>query len=330
MNLKFLLFLSFIAAQNQCSSTPLHRIQNLKEAQKLIDDGADVNAKDKFGHTPLHTATSPEMVQLLIKNGADVNARNVFGDTPLHTKTSPEIVRLLIKNGADVNARNKVGATPLNYLSKELEKAELLIDNGADVNARDENDNTPLHRTNTSKIARYFIAKGADVNAKNVKGEKPLIMTYYKEFDNTTREESPLDSELIPSDNFPPAWYSIPFPSTTIPKYGNLTQKGRDLFFNLKAEFFNLDNSDHKLSTMIIKEMYIDYLNGNPLMLESFLLDTEPTSMPSFKEEIFTHEFITKVRNERRQRRQREQQEQQDFIREYPFARGTQRRDYAL
>ena len=52
------------------------RYGNIEAAKQAIDDGADVNAKDKRGKSPLHLAAywgGKEIVELLIANGADVN-----------------------------------------------------------------------------------------------------------------------------------------------------------------------------------------------------------------------------------------------------------------
>jgi predicted component of type VI protein secretion system len=54
--------------------------------------------------------------ELLLENGADVNAKDINKDTPLHLaafRGSKEVVDLLLAHGADVNARNEMGQTPL-------------------------------------------------------------------------------------------------------------------------------------------------------------------------------------------------------------------------
>jgi len=45
-----------------------------KIAELLIEHGADVNDRSKYGVTPLYKAATKEMAELLIKHGANVNA----------------------------------------------------------------------------------------------------------------------------------------------------------------------------------------------------------------------------------------------------------------
>ncbi len=65
-----------------------------------------------------------DIAQLLLENGADVNAKNDTGWTPLlllcrnnEINNLEDIVKFFVENGADViNAKNKNGKTPLHYL----------------------------------------------------------------------------------------------------------------------------------------------------------------------------------------------------------------------
>jgi ankyrin repeat protein len=86
-------------------------------ARLLLDQGADVNARDNFSNTPLHLAVRhAAMVELLLARGAQVGARNAFGNTPLHLAVGDRrVVELLLAAGADARARNLFDKTPLDY-----------------------------------------------------------------------------------------------------------------------------------------------------------------------------------------------------------------------
>ncbi len=102
-------------------------------ARLLLDEGADVNATDRWGRTPLFIATFEEplvedrlpTVRLLLDRGADVNARDESGSTPLHVAAAMgevEVVDLLIERGADVCAANAIGQLPVDGAERNHER----------------------------------------------------------------------------------------------------------------------------------------------------------------------------------------------------------------
>lgn len=83
-----------------------------------------------------------QRVEKLLAQGADVNARDGDGDTALHGAArggNVEITRLLLDKGANPNARNSQGGTPLMWAAVygHEDAAELLLSRDADVSLRD-------------------------------------------------------------------------------------------------------------------------------------------------------------------------------------------------
>ena len=118
-------------------------------AQKILDDGLNVNAANKYGETALMLgAHHPEMVTLLLKAGAQVNLRSKRGATPLMYSMLDyrDGAKLLIAAGADVNAKANNGMTALMMAAYDgrVDKVKMLVQAGADVNAKDKHNKSAL------------------------------------------------------------------------------------------------------------------------------------------------------------------------------------------
>ena len=102
--------------------TPLHQAAfagDLIKVNRLIQQGAEVNARDQYDWTPLHDAVIQghlDIVKALITAGADVNAQdNEERYAPLHEAARmqyPEIKQILLAAGADPTITNNIGETP--------------------------------------------------------------------------------------------------------------------------------------------------------------------------------------------------------------------------
>jgi hypothetical protein len=99
---------------------------NIEAIKQHISAGTDLNAKELAGgSTPLIVAAllgQTEAARLLIENGANLNARNNDGITALHASAffcRTETVKLLLNKGTDVNAKNIRAETPLDTVAAE-------------------------------------------------------------------------------------------------------------------------------------------------------------------------------------------------------------------
>ena len=130
---------------------------------RLIDSGADLEARDASGQTELHRAASGENladVEALIDAGADVNATSLgLRLTPLQLAAArgagPSILQALLDGGAEVGARDIRGWTALHRAARESRDPavfETLVAGGADVNAKDSRGLTPLDHARLPEI----------------------------------------------------------------------------------------------------------------------------------------------------------------------------------
>jgi ankyrin repeat protein len=115
-------------------------------------------------------AADKERVQRLLRQGADVNARTADGTTALmHAMAVGDVkqVRMLLDHGADVNAKNRAGATALMWGVGDRDKAQAMLDRGANVNARADSGRTPLMiavgSPGAADVVKLLLEKGADV-----------------------------------------------------------------------------------------------------------------------------------------------------------------------
>ena len=123
-----------------------------------------------------------DIVSRLLEMGANPNARDLDGNTPLMIAAADcrnnQIIELLLDTGSDVNARNEDLMTPLMaaVVNKNARVVELIINAGADINAQDEDGNTALFYAAESAVnpavIDVLLEAGADATIVNERGRK--------------------------------------------------------------------------------------------------------------------------------------------------------------
>jgi ankyrin repeat protein len=150
---------------------------NVSEVNRFLEQGVNVNAKDKDGNTALILALAndrQEVVNAIIEKGAEVNAKNFNDDTPLMLASrygSLAGVKALLEKGAEVNAKTKSGMTAFLLASMEgrLDVVNTLLGNGADIGAKDDNGYTALMLASNHchlDSVKLLLEKGVDINMK--------------------------------------------------------------------------------------------------------------------------------------------------------------------
>lgn len=156
------------------------------EVQRLLNAGADVNAKDAHGTTALMECARGgylETARLLLERGADARAKDERGWTALNEalwKGHLDVAGLLLDRGADPNAVDASGWTALIQAAwkGQLDVVGLLVAKGADIRAKDAFGKTAFMRAvemGHRDIASLLLDKGDQVNAAEADGWTPVM-----------------------------------------------------------------------------------------------------------------------------------------------------------
>lgn len=123
---------------------------DLTRVKTLLDEGADLEAREFDGETPLiHACEHLDIVQYLLSRGAAINAQAKYGDTAL---TGPAecgwlaVMQVLLDHGIALDLQERDGTTALMRASHsgQVEAARLLLAHGAEIDLQNRRGQTAL------------------------------------------------------------------------------------------------------------------------------------------------------------------------------------------
>jgi ankyrin repeat protein len=178
--------------------------------QKLLTKGEDINARDpKTGRTPLMVALGDKQeaaALFLIEQGADVEARDKENFSPLEQASIHgfvQVVTALLDKGADVNGRCRGGDTAIFKAAgwQQIAILELLRARGADLNAQSikekpNGNRTPLMAAQHVEVAEWFLRQDVDFSLRNDMGQNALEFARWMQANNEKRGNTGLAREF--------------------------------------------------------------------------------------------------------------------------------------
>jgi ankyrin repeat protein len=155
---------------------------DIQIVEMLVNRGAEINVKNRYGVTPLHSAVESkkmEIIELLVNEGADVNASNTNGITPMHLaleNCSEEIINILLSRVADGKAKRKDCITYVRIAAERgyLQIVNHLLKHGVSINSEYR---TPLCLAvieGQEEDVQLLLEYGANVDAQDKDG-KPVL-----------------------------------------------------------------------------------------------------------------------------------------------------------
>ncbi|TAA41555.1 ankyrin repeat domain-containing protein [Pseudoxanthomonas winnipegensis] len=221
--------------------------------QEALNNGYDINKKDRNGYSILHYAsvnTKHQLIEGCINSGADINQKTNDGFTPLacvlgtaknakyehdHMECAASM-RALVRAGADVNARTPDNLALIHRASM-LEfpyYMQSLIDAGADVNERGgKYESTPLHLSST-RCTVILLEAGADHSIGDTRNVTPL---HYAAAENSLKVHFLLGDGANPNavDDLGETPLHYAAEAALIPSIESLLEQGADVGISNKS-----------------------------------------------------------------------------------------------
>jgi ankyrin repeat protein len=162
---------------------------NKRIAELLINNRAEISAKDSNNNTPLMIATSHnrvDIVRMLIDRELLI-PQSSASSSSASSASSASAIKLEVPS---LNEKNNLGYTPLHIACENTnrELIELFVSLGADLKSAVNNGDKPIHiltKRHRGDLIEILINAEAIVNEKNdSNGETPLLMATDRDYNN--------------------------------------------------------------------------------------------------------------------------------------------------
>ena len=186
--------------------------KDIKEIDRLVANGADVNAMGKDGMTPLLWAfpeNKPEVFKRILEHGADPNVMVMsdFKMAVLHYAAItefPNYFKYVMQHGGDPNLIDQYGCSPLLLViggkcPDKKEAVQILIDAGADLDYGIDTHETALYasvRNGCFSITLQLLKFGASFNYHTEKGNT-FVHTFLRMTQNSQAEQKEGYAEVL-------------------------------------------------------------------------------------------------------------------------------------
>ncbi|KAF3316763.1 hypothetical protein TWF173_001426 [Orbilia oligospora] len=158
---------------------------SIEIVKMLIREGANIEAKNRYGETALSEAIAREhaaVVEFLLGKGANLETENEFGRTPLMLAAElgrERIVDILLRGGADPTAKDHENRASISYAAFGgcLQFVERLLRQGVNIDTQEDEGRTPLWFAVTNgcdDVVELLLREGANVEIRG-EGKTPLM-----------------------------------------------------------------------------------------------------------------------------------------------------------
>ena len=160
---------------NNHQNTPIFSNRVLNVIKVLINEGAQLDYKDRAGRSILYPHLNhPDILDYLFTNKyVDMNDELIKTNNYAFFISRKESLRILINNGLNINHQRLDGNTALHLLNSRHREdlIIILINNGADVNIQNDDGKTPIFYAVDIEIAKLLIKSGANLDIKDNDGK---------------------------------------------------------------------------------------------------------------------------------------------------------------